>query len=133
MIPAKPSHIDAVVDYLSENGCTVAGLGESPIPVNHTFTPGLYIRECVIPADFFLVTKIHKQQHPFIITKGRVLVHDGEDAVLLEAPYRGITEPGTQRVIYALEDTTWITFHPTDKTDPVEVEQDIIEQVRQIQ
>ena len=45
----------------------------------------------------------------------------------LKAPYHGITEPGTKRVIYAETDCVWVTYHPTHLTDVNEIEQEILE------
>jgi hypothetical protein len=84
-------------------------------PLTHIFTPYLYTRQIFMPAGTLIVSKIHKFQHPFIISKGiaRVKINDGEWE-RLEAPYTGITEPGTRRVLYIEEDCIWTTFHVTD-------------------
>jgi hypothetical protein len=44
----------------------------------------------------------------------------------VEAPYFGITEPGTRRVLVMLEDTVWTTFHATELTDPEEIAKAIL-------
>jgi hypothetical protein len=83
-------------------------------PVTHRFTPGLYIREIFIPAGTLLTSAIHKTEHPFVVSVGVIRVHSGDDAPeTFEAPYLGITKPGTRRLLLALEDTVWTTFHPT--------------------
>ena len=98
------------------------------IPLRHFFTPGLYIREVFIPKGTKVITKIHKTEHPFVISMGRVSVWTPATGVLhYEAPFTGITRPGTRRLIYAHEDVVWTTFHPTNKTDPAEIEKDNIE------
>lgn len=126
---AKTLRVKDAVSFLRSTGAEPAGLGESipEVPVRHFFTPGLYGREAKIPQGCFLVTKIHKQEHQFILSKGSVLVNAGGDPYMLEAPYHGVTKPGTQRVIFALEDTIWTTFHPTDLKDVVEIEKQIME------
>lgn len=83
-------------------------------PLVHRFTKGLYIREVTMPAGTVVTTKIHRSQHPFIISQGKVNVMIGEDIQTLEAPYCGITEPGTRRIIYVLETCVWTTFHRND-------------------
>jgi hypothetical protein len=96
-------------------------------PVTHRFTPGLYIREIFMPAGAVITSKIHNTQHPYVVTKGRVSVWIEDTGwVLIEAPYTGITNPGTRRVLLVHEDTVWTTFHPTTKTTVAEIEQDII-------
>jgi hypothetical protein len=81
-------------------------------PLKHSFTPGLYIREIFMPAGTLLTSKIHKTEHPFIVSKGKLNVFLDGEMQYIEAPYRGVTKPGTRRVIYILESTIWTTFHP---------------------
>ena len=122
--------VDQVEARLVEWGAALCGLGETPpeCPLIHRFTPGLYVREIFNPAGAIIVTKKHRTEHPFVVSKGRVMVYtDGEGWREVRAPHCGITKPGTRRVIVALEDTIWMTFHPTTLTDPIEIEKEIIE------
>lgn len=80
--------------------------------LTHVHTPGLYGRHWSAKADTLWVTRVHLIEHQFVILKGKVSVWiDGEETVY-EAPYHGITKPGTRRVLYLWEDTEWMTFHP---------------------
>lgn len=99
------------------------------LPLRHLFTPGLYIREAFLPAGTCCTSKIHKTEHPFVISMGRVTVWSGipgEEPQEFGAPYTGITKPGTRRVIHAHEDTIWSTFHPTNETDVKKIEHELI-------
>jgi len=102
---------------------------EVECPLVHRVTKGLYIRKVTMPAGLLSTTKIHNTQHPFIISKGKVNVMIGENIQTLEAPYCGITEPGTRRVIYVLEDCVWTTIHRNDDDckDLEEIETRLIE------
>jgi len=93
-------------------------------PLRHRFTPGMYIREILMPAGAVLTSQIHKTEHPFVISKGRLLVYHNKDNGWVEfsAPYSGITYPGTRRILIILEDTIWTTFHATELTDLLEIE-----------
>lgn len=83
------------------------------LPVVHRFTTGLYTREIFMPAGTLLTSRVHKTEHPYVITKGRVSVFiPGEGVQHLAAGHVGITRPGTRRVLYIHEDCTWLTFHP---------------------
>jgi len=96
-------------------------------PLTHRFTPGLYIREIFMPKGTLLTSKIHKTEHPYVISKGRVSVWiDGVGVVQLSAPHCGITKPGTRRVIYVHEDCVWTTFHATNETDVAKIEKEIL-------
>lgn len=97
-------------------------------PLIHRFTPGLYIREILMPAGSLVTSRIHRTTHPYVISKGVISVWTKEDGVQhLRAPHTGITKPGTRRLLYAHEDTIWTTFHPTDETDVETIEAAILE------
>lgn len=81
----------------------------------HMFTNGMYIREIFMPAGSLITSKIHKTEHPYIVSYGKVAVSiDSEDWNEITAPYTGITKPGTRRVLYIIEDCIWTTFHRVD-------------------
>lgn len=98
-------------------------------PLNHRFTDGLYVREIFMPAGSLITSKIHKTQHQYFILKGSVSVWiDGGEEHFIEAPYIGVTEPGTRRVLYVWEDCIWATSHPNPDNETLEqIEERIIE------
>lgn len=114
---------DSVIDEAE-----VAILDGIPVTcqLTHRFTEGMYIREIFMPKGTLLTSRIHKSNHPFVISKGKCQVYDGDKVKELQAPYTGITEPNTRRLIYIEEDTVWVTFHITDKTNLKEIEEDIL-------
>ena len=83
--------------------------------LKHTFCDGQYIREIFMPKGQLFTTGIHKQEHPYFVQKGKVKVLTENGMQHIQAPYNGITKPGTKRVIYTEEDTIWITVHATKK------------------
>lgn len=96
-------------------------------PLIHRFSPGLYIREIFMPAGTWLTSKIHKTEHPFVILSGIVSTWTKEEgAIIMMAGTIRITKPDTRRVLFALVDTKWATFHPTDEVDLKKIEEDII-------
>lgn len=98
-------------------------------PLKHTFLDGVYIREIFMPKGSFITSKIHKTRHPFVVKEGVVSVWiNGGKEVLISAPFEGITEPGTRRILYVHEDTTWVTLHLNpDNEDLEQIEDRIIE------
>ena len=97
-------------------------------PVVHRFTPGLYIRELHLPAGTLATSMCHRQEHPFIISRGKIeVISETEGAVLYEAPFCGITQPGTRRMVRVLEDTIWTTIHATDERDVEKIAAEILE------
>jgi len=123
--PADHARIDALEAAMLSGAAPAVDL-----PLVHRWTPGLYIREIFMPAGTLLTSKIHKTEHPYVVTKGRVSVYiPGVGVEELAAGHFGITKPGTRRVLYIHEDTTWITFHPNadDEGDLAVIEQRLIE------
>jgi hypothetical protein len=107
-------------------GSLIGAESERCMPLEHNFGDGLYVRKIVMPAGFFVISKIHRFKHPFFITKGKCIVRDEQGIRVLEAPYQGITELGTKRAIYIIEETEWTTVHATKETDLDKIEEEII-------
>ena len=102
-------------------------LGKDSCPVTHHFAPGIYCREIFIPAGICLVGARHKYAHPNVLSKGKVQVYtEHEGLVEYTAPYTYISVAGVKRVIVALEDSVWTTFHSCTSTDLAEIEREVI-------
>lgn len=102
-------------------------LPQVPQPLKHRFFPGLYVREIFNPAGSLIVTKMHKTCHMHMVVKGRISVWiEGIGVKVYEAGHIGTTSPGTRRIIYAHEDTVFMTWHVTDKTNVDEIEKDCV-------
>jgi hypothetical protein len=98
------------------------------VPVENLFTDGLYMRRVKLEKGSLVTSKVHKTQHPFMIMQGCVLVWDAgcKEASLIFAPYVGVTEPNTRRMVYVVEDCDWITCYPNhDNLDLKEMEDNI--------
>lgn len=104
-----------------------AFIGDSEkCPLKHSFGDGVYVREIFIPKGTLIVGKIHKHSHPNFLMKGEVSVLTEEGPKRLKAPLSMISPAGTKRVVYAHEDTIWITIHVTKKTNLNKIEKEII-------
>ena len=126
MLSTKFRDVDEALDFIELN--IVEKHDPIDFPVEHTFTKGLYSREVFMPAGSLLTSKIHKTEHQFRIRKGHVAVLDQNgEWQFLEEGHKGITYPGTRRLLYCFTDTLWETYHPTNKTTVEEVEEEIIE------
>lgn len=98
------------------------------LETRHHFSDGLYARELFIPAGVCLVGALHKTKHLYTVVKGKCRVSSQFENLEIEAPFMGETIPQTKRVIYAVTDCVWITYHPTDLTDVEEIEKALLEQ-----
>ncbi len=109
-------------DFLNQADVEILKLPPRECPLIHRFTPGMYIREIFMPKDTILTTLLHLTTHPFFVLQGDVSVYyNGIPTQRYKAPYTGITEAGTRRMLYIHEDTIWTTCHVTDLTDPDEI------------
>ncbi len=95
-------------------------------PLKHTFVDGVYVREIFMPKGTLITSKIHKVRHPYFIMKGKCSVLTENGVQEIQAPFSGITKPGTKRLIYVHEDCTWITIHVTKETNLEKIEEQII-------
>tara|TARA_A200000159_G_scaffold83608_1_gene77336 strand:- start:20 stop:484 length:465 start_codon:yes stop_codon:yes gene_type:complete len=94
--------------------------------LEHQFINGLYVRMVRLPAGMTFTTKIHKKKHPFFLMSGRCRVITDKGFEIMEGPMMGVTEPGTKRLMYIEEEVVWYTVHRTDKTNPQDVEDEVI-------
>jgi hypothetical protein len=84
-------------------------------PLQHVFTPGLYSRTILMKAGDLIVSKIHRSRHQFFVLAGIAWIQvNGKKWERVEAPYLGITEPGTRRILYIEENCLFATCHPTN-------------------
>lgn len=102
------------------------GMDQVDCPVTHHFAPSVYAREIFMPAGSVVVGKIHKHAHLNIISKGRVIVSTEFGKKQLVAPCTFVSEAGTKRAVYIVEDCIWTTIHPTEETDLEKIEEHVI-------
>ena len=122
--PEFTEAVQAQVDNLEQK---IMDMPPAECPVVHRFTPGLYIREILMPKGTLITSKIHLTEHPYVISKGVVCVFiEGVGWKKYAAPFTGITKPYTRRILFIEEDTIWTTFHATDETDLAKLEEQLI-------
>jgi len=105
------------------------GLPQTDCPLKHTFAPGMYAREIFLPAETFIVGKIHKHAHLNIITRGRctVVTEFGRKEIdASNGPVTFTSDACAKRALFTHEDTIWTTVHLTDSTDLAAIEREII-------
>ena len=96
------------------------------VPVQHHFAPGVYMRQMDAAAGTLVVSKMHRTEHMNILLKGSLTVATENGIELLKAPCVLKSMPGTKRIGYFHEDSSWITVHPTFDTDLEKIEQQVI-------
>lgn len=122
VIRAKILRLQATMEALPE--------GQKLEPeVTHFFEDeGVYGRAMLIPAGSTLVGKIHRHAHHNHIHFGEILVASEFGVFRYIGENDFVSQPGTKRVVHALQDTLWITYHdnPTNTRDLLKLEADII-------
>ncbi len=102
--------------------------------LTHIFTPGIYTRIFTMPAGLYIVSKIHKTEHPFTVLEGAVNVSiDAQQWTLFLAGDTGITQAGTRRLLKTLRKTVWMTVHATDIMPESYSQEDIIKAAEKVE
>jgi hypothetical protein len=101
-------------------------LPQVELKVVHHFSDGCYARELHIPKGVALAGALHKTNHHWVLSKGKVMAKTGNVSAIYEAPYHGHTRVGDKRIILGMENSVFTTFHVTDLTDVEEIGRKIL-------
>lgn len=125
---ASPGERLVDISQIKEVDQRIAQMPAVDPEVKVCFTPGMMSRQIFMEAGQQHRSKVHKTEHQFILSHGACLVSEnGGPTFLMQAPYHGVTKPGTWRNLFIVIDCIWTTFHPTDKRTVEEVEKEIIQ------
>jgi hypothetical protein len=86
-------------------------------PVQHHFAPGMYAREITIPKGTVLTGAVHKTQNLAVLSQGKLQLVTDNGTTIISAPHILTVMPGMKNAAYALEDSVWTNFFPTEETD----------------
>lgn len=113
----------------------IVGTKEDPIvtnsdklPIEHFFMDGVYVRKMTMYKDSAVVGAIHKHLHMCFLLSGHLTVSSEDGVVEYKAPCHVIATPGTQRVLYANEESVWYNVHKniTNTQDVKQIEYDLV-------
>ena len=133
MVAISETKLDAADEIertlLTQNlGPNMRLMAESDLVTRHFFAPRLYARSLFRRAGSFIVGHKHRTEHMNILLHGRLRVFmDGEVTELVGPSLPFVSKAGVRKATYALEDSTLITFHPTNETDLDKLEEELIE------
>lgn len=105
----------------------VLKLPQVELETKHYFADGMYAREVFRPAGFLIIGKVHKKEHFYIVTKGRIRVTTDNGVEEFTAPSVIISKPGTKRAVLAMEDSVCMTVHRTMKKSIKNIEKELVE------
>jgi hypothetical protein len=100
--------------------------GQIDLQTNHHFSPGIYVRELLIPADTILTGKIHRHELMNILVSGTIRVTTDDGVIELTGPKIYNSPPGMKKAAYAVTDVIWLNIHPTEETDLLKIEEQFI-------
>ena len=114
------------IDGFYGDGESIVDIPE--IPIKHRFADQLYIRQMTMKKDQVVIGAIHNHLHVWFLLKGRVLINNNGKKIEHVAPCYTVSEPGSKRLIYAIEDSIFVNVHknPTNTEDIEELERQIV-------
>ena len=87
----------------------------------------LYCRKVSRAKDIATLGRIHKQEHFYVIAKGRIAIRGETGTTIHEAGSVIVSKPGTQRLVVSLEDSVTITMHKVSSMDIDQIERELVE------
>jgi len=98
------------------------------VPIKHTFTDGVYIRQMDMIKNSVVVGAIHKHLHVWFLLTGHITVATENTTEDYIAPCYIVSTPGVKRVILANEDSIFVNIHknPSNTQDIDKLEKEIV-------
>ena len=118
----KREEIQSLQELLINNadGDNIEGDGKNIIhsknfPLKHTFADGVYIRQMDMKAGSIVIGAIHNHLHVWFLLTGHLAVATEGSIEEFVAPCYVLAEPGSKRVIYAMEESIFVNVHKNPK------------------
>jgi len=122
IVLSKRKEIKKLQDLLIKkaDGVDIEGDGKSIVhsknfPLKHTFADGVYIRQMDMKAESMVVGAIHNHLHVWFLLTGKLAIATEKTIEEFISPCYVLAEPGSKRVIYAIEDSTFVNVHKNPK------------------
>ena len=80
-------------------------------PIEHDFEDQLYMRKMKMKAGSVVISAIHETDHFWFLMNGKILVNTNGEIIEHIAPCYEHSAKGAKRIIYRLEDCTFINIH----------------------
>jgi hypothetical protein len=77
-------------------------------PLQHSFCDGIYVREMKAKAGTFLIGKVHKQDHVWMLMSGSLIITTEDGIKEIKGPVYGTADKGTKRIAYVKEDCVFV-------------------------
>lgn len=80
-------------------------------PIEHDFEDQLYMRKMKMKAGSVVISAIHETDHFWFLMNGKILVNTNGEIIEHIGPCYEHSAKGAKRIIYCLEDCTFINIH----------------------
>jgi len=120
-------HHVPTLDEIKRLQSEISEMPQPELETEHYFSGGMYCRKLIAPAGLLVVGKIHKKDHFFMCAKGQIIAWSENGMVTMNAGDVLCSKAGTKRVILAVNDSIYINFHKTNKTNLDKIEKELIE------
>lgn len=115
-----------------DNISLASAINNSTLPIadvqtDHTFLDGMYMRRASAKAGTLVVGAIHKKSCYSMLIKGKIRQVDGDKEYEIEAPAVIVTEAGSSRSAFVLEDCVYVTITRAESTNVEDVEKELYE------
>ena len=102
---------------------------QTELTPSHYFSDGQCLRELVIPAETFVVGKIHLHEHPVMLASGEVTINTDKGMERIKGPKVWVSPAGAKRALFTHTECVFWTSHlnPTNTQDLAELEAIVIE------
>ena len=77
-------------------------------PLQHSFCDCIYVREMKAKAGTFLIGKVHKQDHVWMLMSGSLIITTEDGIKEIKGPVYGTADKGTKRIAYVKEDCVFV-------------------------
>ena len=112
--------------YIIGNGKDI--VHHEAVSLKHSFADQVYIRQMDMSEDTMVIGAIHKDLHVWFLLTGNLTIATKNGVEDYIAPCYVVAEPGTQRVIYANEDSIFVNIHknPSNTKNIGELEKELV-------
>lgn len=98
------------------------GMVERILPLRHYIADRVYVREIFMPADTWVVGRIHKHEHIASLVRGEISIYDETGLQRMRGPHTFISRAGVKRALFIHEDTLFSTTHSLSHLSAADIE-----------
>lgn len=103
----EQSKLEPISDSFIHNNGAICREGGDLAKLEHELVDGLYLRRMILNKGTVIISAIHKRDHVWFLLSGSITVVSKNGTEKFSAPWVNYSESGSQRVIYADENSVF--------------------------